>query len=116
LSELLPFDMSRTSATLTILVCLGLITPPSAQAAERWFLMSRHGDCAEVGTLKRKVPDLGEINDPHAFAKFMRQKGYDVTSTPAAVPKGKGQEVKVPGKDLHLMFVTSEMCSSSGAR
>ena len=108
--------MSRTSATLTILASLGLITPPSAQAAEQWFLMSRHGDCAEVGTLKRKVPDLGEINDPHAFTKFMRRKGYDVTSTPAAVPKGKGQEVKVPEKDLYLIFVTSEMCGSSGAR
>jgi len=108
--------MSRTSAILKVFPCLGLLALPPIQAAERWFLMSRHGDCAEVGTLKRKVPDLGEINDPHAFAKFMRQKGYDVTSTPAAVPKGKGQEVKVPGVDLYLMFVTSEMCSSSGAR
>ena len=78
--------------------------------------MSRHGDCAEVGTLKRKVPDLGEINDPHAFAKFMRQKEYDVTSTPAAVPKGMGQEVKVSGMDLYLIFVTSEKCRGSGAR
>lgn len=103
--------MSINSTTLTILACLGLMTPPSVQAAERWFLISRHGDCAEVGTLKRKVPDLGEINDPHAFATFMRQKGYEVTSTPASVPKGKVHEVKVPGKDLYLMFVTAEMCS-----
>lgn len=108
--------MSNTLATLAAFVCLGLITPQSVQAAERWFLMSRHGDCVEVGTLKRKVPDLGEINDPHAFATFMRRKGYEVISTPAPVPKGKGHEVKVPQKDLHLMFVTSEMCSGFGTR
>lgn len=103
--------MSKASAILTVLACLGSMTSPSVQAAERWFLMSRHGECAEVGTLKRKVPDVGEINDPHAFATFMRQKGYEVTSTPAPVPKGKGHEVKVPQKDLYLMFVTSEVCS-----
>ena len=97
-----------------VLVSLGLLTPPTAQAAERYFLMSRHGDCAEVGTLKRKIPDLGEINDPHAFAVFMRQKGYNVTSTP--VPKTKAHEVKVPEKDLFLLFVTSEMCRGAGAR
>lgn len=96
---------------MTVLVSLSLVAPPSAQAAERWFLMSRHGECAEVGTLKRKVPDLGEINDPHAFANFMRQKGYEVTSTPAPVPKGKVHDVKVPERDLYLMFVTSEVCS-----
>ncbi len=78
--------------------------------------MSRHGDCAAVATLKRKVPDLGEINDPQAFAVFMRHKGYTVTSTRVPVPKGSAQEVKVPEKDLFLMFVTSEMCGGSGVR
>lgn len=103
-------------SSLTTLACLGLLAPPMVQATERYFLMSRHGDCAEVGTLKRKIPDLGDINDPHAFAMFMRQKGYEVTSIATPVPKGKAHEVKVPGKDLFLLFVTLEMCRGSGAR
>ena len=106
--------MPNTSPVLVVLVSLGLLTPPTVQAAERYFLMSRHGDCAEVETLKRKIPDLGAINDPHAFVVFMRQKGYDVTSAP--VPKTKAHEVKVPAKDLFLLFVTSEMCRGAGAR
>jgi hypothetical protein len=106
----------RASATLTISAGLGLIMSLSTQATERWFLMSRHGECAEVSTLKRKVPDLGGINDPDAFAMFMRHKGYTVTSTPVSVPKGKAQEVKVPHRDLFLMFVTSDICDGSGGR
>jgi len=108
--------MLRTAAALVGVACLSLMTPPTTQAAERWFLMSRHGACAEIGVLKRKVPDLGEVNDPDAFARFMRQKGYEVTSTKVSVPRGKAQEVKVPQKELFLVFVTSEMCRGREAQ
>jgi len=47
-----------------------------ALAASEWLLMSRHGECVEVQSLKRKAPDLGEIRDPSTFAKLMRDKGY----------------------------------------
>lgn len=109
-------DSLKTSATLAGLACLGLMVPPAAQAAERWFLMSRHGECAQVGVLKRKVPDLGEIGDPGAFAELMRRKGYEVTSTRVSVHKRAAWEVKVPQLELFLLFVTSEMCISPEAR
>jgi hypothetical protein len=109
-------DVLWTCAALAGLACLSLMTPPTAEAAERWFLMSRHGDCAEVGVLQRKVPDLGEIRDPDAFASFMRKKGYEVTSTRVSVADGKAREVNVPQKELFLIFVTSEMCRSAEAR
>ena len=108
--------MLRTATALVSLACLSLVTPPTTQAAERWFLMSRHGDCAEIKVLKRKVPDLGEVNDPDAFASFMRQKGYEVTSTKVSVPRGEAREVKVPQKELFLIFVTSHMCSGREAQ
>lgn len=108
--------MLRTSATLVGWAYLGLIILPSAQAAESWFLMSRHGDCAEVSVLKRKIPDLGEVSDPRAFSILMRRKGYEVTVTRVPVHQGQAQEVRVPQKDLFLMFVTSEMCRASGTR
>ena len=109
-------DALRISATLAGLACLALMTLPTAEAAERWFLMSRHGDCAQVGVLKRKVPDLGEIGDPEAFASFMRQKGYEVNSSTMPVPKGKARQVNVPKMQLFLIFVTAEMCRGSRPR
>jgi len=108
--------MLSTSAALAGLGCISLIALPTAQAAERWLLMSRHGECAEVGVLKRKVPDLGDVRDPDAFVRFMREKGYEVTVTRVSVPGGKAQEVKVPQKELFLTFVTPEMCSGHEAR
>ena len=89
---------------------------PSAKAAERWYLMSRHGECAEVATLKRRVPDIGELNDPHAFAAFMRNQGHEVTIAPTVLPKGKAYEVNVPKKELALVFVTQELCNGIAKR
>jgi len=106
----------RARGALAGLACLGLMTPLTTYAAERWFLMSRHGACAEVGVLKRKIPDLGEVSGPDAFVSFMRQKGYEVTSTRVSVPRGRAQEVKVPQKELSLIFVTSEMCDGHETR
>lgn len=83
--------------------------------------MARHGACAEIAQLKRKVPDLGHANDPYAFVKLMRQKGYAASLTELAAPKGKAPkgkavEVKVPEKDLFLVFVTPELCRSVTAK
>ena len=86
------------------------------QASEEWFLLARHGECAKVELLKRKIPDLGGISDPREFAALMRKKGYKVTITQNPLPKGKAYEVLVPDKELSLMFVTKELCSGSNAR
>ena len=83
-------------------------------AASEWFLMSRHGECADIASLKRKVPDLGEVRDPSAFIQLMRVKGYQVTVNEVAPRTGKVVEVKVPERELFLLFVTPEACQQSG--
>jgi hypothetical protein len=104
---------SKLPALLTVLAGTSLAIP--AQAAERWLLMARHGECAEVATLKRKIRELGDVNDPDAFVALMRKQGFEVTSSSMPVSKGKAQEVRVPAKELFLLFVTPEMCAG-GAR
>ena len=62
----------------TILIGAMLLLPISQSvslASSDWLLMSRHGECVEVGSLKRKVPDLGDVRDPSAFIQLMRDKG-----------------------------------------
>jgi hypothetical protein len=59
-------------------------------AAAEWFLMSRHGERAEISSLTRKIPDLGDVRDPIVFAKQMREKGYQVSVSEVLTPKGKG--------------------------
>jgi hypothetical protein len=70
----------------------------------------------EVSSLKRKVPEPPDNIDPQSFAVFMRQRGYSVTSTRTSVPVGRAYEVRVPQKDLFLLFVTSEICEGSAER
>lgn len=89
---------------------------PVAVSGQQWFLMARHGECVEIDKLKRRVPDLGGINDPYSFVKLMQQKGYTVSSAEISETKGKAIEVKVPEKELFLVFVTSELCQNSGAK
>ena len=58
----------KTSGVLVVAVCIGFIASLIAEGEGQWLLMSRHGDCVEIGMLKRKIPDLGEINDPYSSA------------------------------------------------
>ena len=95
--------------SVLVAACLGC-TSPVAVSEPQWFLMARHGECMEVEGLKRKVPDLADIKDPYSFVKLMRQKGHTVTSSEMTEIKGQAVEVKVPEKDLFLIFVTSELC------
>ena len=87
----------------------------SADDHEKWFLMSRHGECADIGVLQRKIPDLGEIEDPQAFIQFMNEKGHeviveDVYASEREELKGVAFDVRVPAEELSLMFVKSILC------
>jgi hypothetical protein len=44
----------------------------------------------------------------------MRDKGYQVTVNEVSKPKGTVVEVKVPERELSLMFVTADVCQQSG--
>jgi hypothetical protein len=109
--------MKGNIAILMALAGAGLMAPsPGEAAAQKWYLMARHGECSEFDTLKKKIVGLGDIHDPQAFATFMRNKGYQVTHTDFPVPKGKAEEVKVPEQSLYLVFVTPEACTAYSKR
>jgi hypothetical protein len=99
---------ARIPALLVALAGPCLAMP--GQAAERWLLMARHGECVEVATLKRKVPELGNVSDPDAFVALMRKQGFQVEATEIPAAKGKVREVKVAAKELFLLFATPEAC------
>jgi len=108
-------NSKKLIASILGAVFLGCICPV-AVSGQQWFLVARHGECVEIEKLRRKVPDLDEINDPYSFVKFMRQKGRMVTSSEMMETRGKAVEVKVPEKNLSLIFVTPELCQKPGVR
>ena len=92
------------------------LAPSGALAAEKWFLLARHGECFAVRSLERKFPDLGSIAEPEAFVRFARAKGLKVTSRAIPVQAGSAVEVLVPERELSLVFITAESCSKVEAR
>ena len=108
--------MSAKLQPLKFILLLASLAGTPLQAKEQWFLMARHGECAKIESLKRKLPDLGAVTDPQSFAALMRKNGYDTTITQQPLPKGAAFEVIVPAKELSLVFVTAELCSTFSAR
>jgi hypothetical protein len=108
--------MTRAKFSTIVLAALWvcIVERPAQADVSQWFLMSRHGERAEISSLTRKVPDLGDVRDPSAFIKLMRDKGYQVTLNEVSTPNGKVVEVKVPERELPLMFVLPEVCPQSG--
>ena len=108
--------MTRAKFSTIVLaaLCVCFVEQAAQADVSQWSLMSRHGECAEIQSLKRKVPDLGDVRDPSAFIKLMREKGYQVMMNEVSTPKGKAVEVKVPERELSLMFVPPEVCQQSG--
>ena len=108
--------MSSQFQPLKFFVLLASLAGTPLHAMERWFLMARHGECAKIELLKRKLPDLGAVADPQSFAALMRKDGYATTITQQPLPKGAAFEVIVPAKELSLVFVTAELCSTFSSR
>lgn len=103
----------KKQLAITVFSLLSLTTyiPYAASDdSEKWFLMSRHGECAEIKTLQRKIPDIGGINDPESFIKLMEEKGNEVIKNEPKELKGKAVEVSVPNEGLSLMFVVESVC------
>lgn len=97
-------------ALAALLLGVSVSVPVTAADGARWMLMARHGECAEIATLKRRLPDLGEIADPAAFVERMRRSGYRVSSSEFALAGGRAVEVRVPEKELSLIFVVAGVC------
>lgn len=93
-----------------LLVFVALISTVSANGLEKWFLMSRHGECAEIKSLQRKITDIGDIEDLQSFTLFMEGKGHKVISNELKETQGKAFQVDIPEKGLSLIFVESTMC------
>ena len=82
-----------------------------AKDPERWFLMARHGECAEISSLERKIPILSGVDTLDAFLGLMKSRGLSVNQQPLSLPKGSAVEVSVAELSLSLIFVTAELCS-----
>jgi len=105
-----------TTIVLSLIFIIVFIPLTHSDDSEKWFLMSRHGECAEIKSLQRKIPDIEGIEDPHSFSKLMKEKGYEVITNEPKELQGKAVEVSVPKEGLSLMFVVESVCKEFADR
>lgn len=96
-------------AKLALIIFVILSATPPAESSE-WFLVSRHGECAEIKVLEKKIPDLSGVDSPATFIKVVQDRGYEVKMNEIRELNGNAVQVDVPAKGLSVMFVRKIMC------
>ena len=104
--------MHWNSVYYAMMVLVMLIVFPIMGKAEgdEWFLMARHGECAKIKSLERKIPNLDGIDTPASFERLMRDRGLQVQIREMPDTQERAFEVLVPEKGLFLLFVKRPLC------
>jgi hypothetical protein len=89
---------------------LFVVFDTSVAESSEWYLMSRHGQCAEIKVLERKIPNLGHITSPDIFVNLIENRGYDAVVNEMPELNGNAVQVNLPEKDLAVIFVKKLIC------
>jgi hypothetical protein len=105
-----PRKMQISSSHL-ILLLAGLLSAPVLAQSGQWLLMSRHGECTDVGrALRHKFHDIPSINGPDEFAAEMKRRGFAAKVTNAYDGNSKVVLIEVPDQEISMIFVRKELC------
>ena len=91
-SELLTPILAVMPRVLLGLLAAGLVT---AVHAEDWSLVGRHGECAPLRVLQRKLPDLPDVRSPEALAAYLDARRLRYSRRTVSI--GRAQAVEFHG-------------------
>lgn len=83
----------------------------SQAAAQEWRLFGRHGECAPISALKRKLQDMPEVRTPEEFEAYLDLKRLKFTRQAHQAGGGGAVEFQVPDAGLAVLFVPRQLCS-----
>ena len=110
--------MKLPFSALHLVVFLVLVPAGGALAAEadRWMLMSRHGECVSLADAARRLPELRGVSDPQAFAARLRDAGEAVRIVKHPAGGGRIIQVTAPSRGLAMVFVSEIQCRTIETR
>ena len=82
----------------------------TAAAAQDWSLVGRHGECAPIASLQRKLPDLPDVRTPQALLAHLDRKKLAYTTRTVTVAQGQWLEVQVPAAELAVVLAPQALC------
>ncbi len=74
------------------------------------MLAGREGACAPLSLLEKKGSEFRGIESPDQLAKKMRAAGHKVELKEHNLSSRPAVEVRVPDRDLYVMFVKANLC------
>jgi hypothetical protein len=87
----------------------GIVIADDAQG--RWMLMSRHGECVEINSLKGKLPNLPNISEVSSLIEFANSRGHFVNSKELRGSAGRAYEIEISDLSLNLVLVRESLCA-----
>jgi hypothetical protein len=91
------------------------LMPLAAHSAE-WSLVGRDGECAPLSLLTKKGPEFRDIESPTQLVEKMRAAGHKAEIKEYKAATRPAVEVRVPDKNLYVMFVKSDLCAKAAPK
>ena len=87
----------------------------SVWAAEtgEWLLAGQEGKCIPLSALTKKGPEFQDIQSPYQLVEKMRAAGHKAEIKEHKAGSRPAVEVRVPSRDLYVMFVKSSACGAN---
>lgn len=96
---------------VSILLLAGLVSVMAFAQSGQWVLMSRHGECADIGrALRHKFHDLPSIAGPDEFAAEMKRRGSAAKVTNAYGGNRNAVLIEAPDREMSVLFIRRELC------
>ena len=102
--------------SLSILGGVLTLAPANAGQAAAWSLLGREGTCLPLSILGKKGQEFSEIESPYQLADKMRAAGHKADVKEHNAGSRPAVEVRVPDRNLYVMFVKSDTCAAQGGK
>jgi len=93
-----------------------LLIPLLAAAApqkDEWFLAGKEGSCLPLSVLAKRGDDLKDVQSPYQLVEKMRAAGQKAELKEYKAGTRPAVEVRVPGRNLDVIFVKADQCGKS---
>lgn len=80
--------------------------------AQEWSLFGRHGECAPISSLQRKLQDMPEIRTPDEFSAYLDSKRWKFTRQVHQTGASPAVGFEVPEAGLAIVFVHRQQCGN----
>ena len=104
-------SFTREVCVLTAVLCLLIALPATA---EDWNLVGRHGECAPLASLKRKLPDMPDVRTPDDLAAYLDSKRMAYTRRTHSLGQATAVEFVVPEAGLAVLLAPESSCGRLG--